>query len=200
MQRINKKTSIYIVIGTMATLGFTHNANALPGTTGAQADAISATITKTIAGQAPITTIIDPTVLSSAGYPYNESTFNDEQSAGSASQTVYGVVVYDFLDVDDSTFGANGTDVATAQTKSGISSLLGGLVKWDSNDNPATCSINADSDPSSFSCGATETISGPTVNNVAVPLASFPAGTLIPVNGAISDPQCSTGTETFRVT
>lgn len=197
MQRITKKTGIYLAVGIMATMGMSHKAEALPGITGAQADAISATITKTLAGQTPITTTIAPVVLSSAGYPYDESKLNDDQSAGSASQTVYGVEVYNFLDVDDSTFGANGTNIATAEEKSGISSLLGGLVKWNSNENPATCSINADAEPSSFSCGATETIQGLTVNNVAVPLASYPAGTSIPVNGTISDPQCSTGTENF---
>lgn len=193
MQSINKKTGIYLAIGIMATLGFSHNAEALPGTTGAQANAISGTITKTVAGIAPTTTIISPVALSSAGSLGSSNT--DDNSVGSATQTIYGVEVYNFLDVDNSTVGGAGNDQEFAEEKTGVSSLLGGLVKWSSSDDPTECLI----DEFEFTerCAATETINGLNVNNIAVPLYTYPAGTSIPVNGTISDPQCSTGTETF---
>jgi len=186
-----------ILTATMAlTLALTRDAAAQTDHFSSEADSVSGTVTKTLVGVLPSTVTIAAVDQSNTV----DSGSNDD-SAASASQNVFGVDVYNFTNVNDSTSDSDapGTDGGTADAATSNGSLLNGLVTWTSNDDPLACRPDS-SNPEQIDCTSVGTTQRLAIAGVAVPPATYPAGSSFPVAGALNDPTCLQGTETFSGT
>lgn len=187
------RTSALVLVAISLSLGVAAQtaAQTLQFTT--EADTVTGTVTKTIAGELPQSTTIapiDPSTTQGSG--------SNSQTAPNASVTIYGVEVYNFTTISNSTDAANssGSDDGDADAQTGATSLLGGLITWYSNDDPFACV--ADPNISNFvDCQSTEVTHALTINGVGLALGTYPGGAEFPVAGTINDSQCLLGTETF---
>ena len=161
-----------------------------------EADAIYGTVTNTVSGMLPNTVSLYP-VDQSALYT-DVYTDSNHVSDASKSQSEFGVLVYNFRNIDNSTqlHYTGALDDGIAEAKTGEGSLLGGLIYWQSHDDRLTCNPN-NSNPKRVDCAATETITGLLINRAPVHHGKYSAGTSFPVFGSVNDPNCSPGRETF---
>lgn len=186
-------TTILMTAIVSVALSLGQNASAQTTQFSSEADAVSGTVTKTVLGLLPQTVTIAPVDQSNTA-----TSGSNDVPAATAAQTILGVAVYNLGTVDDSTSASytatldGGVD--SASTAAG--SLLGGLVTWQSNFDPLSCSI----DPTlegQIDCSSVQTTYGLTIDGVAVPPGNYPSGASFPVTGDLTDAQCGLGTETF---
>ena len=162
----------------------------------ANAEAITGEITNSPLGQPAVIRTLgaDGTAV---GFRWGTETSDAPEP--SDSQTIFGVLIYNFQNLD--AFAQSDytplVDDGIAETKTGEGSLLGGLVNWQSNDDRLTCQP-AVSFPDRLQCASTETLAGLRINQVAVHAGKYPAGTSFPVTGSVNDTSCTTGQETFN--
>jgi len=165
----------------------------------AEADAIFGTLTNTVSVMLPTPRMILPQDVSYAANQYVTSISNANHTTNASnSQTFFGVLVYNFRNIDN--FSQTDYTIAVndgiAEAKTGEGSLLGGLIYWQSNDNRLTCRPDA-SIPNHVDCAATEAITGLLINRAPVHPGKYPAGAAFPVFGPVDDPNCSPKQETF---
>jgi hypothetical protein len=165
----------------------------------AEADAIFGTLANTVSGMQPTPRMIPPQDASYAANQYVTSVSNAYHNTNASnSQTFFGVLVYNFRNIDN--FAQTDYTVAVndgiAEAKTGEGSLLGGLIYWQSQDDRLACHPDANI-PNRVDCAATEAITGLLINRVAVHHGKYPAGTSFPVFGPVDDPNCSPKQETF---
>src|ERR1700678_1994864 len=161
-----------------------------------EADAISGTVTRTSPGMPSSTVTINPVAESIVANDF--STGSDDAPLSGSSQTIFGVLAYNFRNIDDSSRTDNTVTVndGIAEAETGAGSLLGGLIFWQSNDDRLACNPDA-TIATRVDCASTETITGLLINRVAVHLGKYPAGTTFPVFGPVDDPNCQAKHETF---
>jgi hypothetical protein len=161
-----------------------------------EADAIFGTVTRTNPGMHSDTVTINPVAESIVANDF--STGSDDAPLSGSSQTIFGVLAYNFRNVDD--FSRTDHTVTAndgiAEAKTGEGSLLGGLIYWQSNDDRLACNPDAII-PKRVDCSSTETIKGLLINRVAVHHGKYPAGTSFPVFGPVDDPNCQAKHEMF---
>ncbi|KVT76148.1 hypothetical protein WT25_24415 [Burkholderia territorii] len=159
------------------------------------ADAISGTVTKKVLSNCPVLT--STTTIAPVDQSTTSTSGSDDTPEAKASQTIYGVEVYNLSGVDDSTSASNtaAAEFGKAEAKTTKASLLQGLVTWTANDDPLTCAYSSQK----ANCTSTQTTSGLAINGAMVPADTYPAGTSFDVAGTINDPQCL-GKSTFKGT
>lgn len=189
--RSRKRTGIHMAIVTMAALELGQYAVAQGPQSSADAYIISGTVTKTVSGSTPNTFTIAPVAPSAS-----TGSGSNENAVPSDSQTVFGVEIYNFSNIDVLTVINNTPSTRNADSKTGPGSLLGGSVAWDSLDNDLFCFVSTSTGTASVSCTAGVNTGGLTIHNSPVEVGSFPAGWLLFVDGPLNDSLCS-GTENF---
>ncbi|WP_155629554.1 hypothetical protein [Burkholderia territorii] len=182
----------FVAAGLFCTMASTH-AQAQTVNFDAGANAVSGTVKKCLLNVLPIlctTTTIAPVDQSTT----NTSGAND-MPVPNVSQTIYGVEIYNFSNVDDSTNASNtvSSDYARSTAKTDGGRLLQGLVKW--------TLTNWWSDFVSSIAGgggnSTGTVNQLTINGERVPAGTYSAGSIFDVSGTITDRECLLGTEKF---
>ena len=121
---------------------------------------------------------------------------------GSAYQAIHGVKVYNFSNVNNYTLStdcpSDGGDFGLSNSSTDAGSLLQGLVTWTGHNIDINCIPAPEGDDGGkVGCVSVEMTNGLSVNGVAVPVGTYPAGTSFPVTGKIKDAGCTFGTETF---
>jgi hypothetical protein len=125
----------------------------------------------------------------------------DQATLDSATRSIFGVDVYNFANVNNTTTDAPSgvRDAGETDTVLGAGSLLGELITWRANTSTMTCIVDAHI-ALQINCDVSGSTEGLTINGVAVgPAGNFPEGVAIPVTGPVSDSQCF-GAETFTGT
>lgn len=179
-------------------LGATGHAMAQTAQFSSEADSISGSVMKTnlLTGITQTTTIepVDQSTTSVSG--------SNNQSAPSAEQTIDGITVYKFSDINNSTdaaYTAN-TDDGDGNATLGTGNLLQGIVSWTSISTLLKCKTDSNVQ-GQIDCSSQQEISGLAINGIKVPPGTYPAGATFPVSGTINDPNCLLdgipGQETF---
>lgn len=147
-----------------------------------EADAISGTVTHSVLGPLPTIVNIAPVDQSNT-----DTTGSHDVSGASVSQTLFGVEVYNFENVDDFTKDDEtaSADDGFGEAKTGKGSLLGGLITWTGNDNSLTCSPDPINPTTQVDCTSTAVARDLTINGVAIPHGNYSSGSTFPVNGQI---------------
>lgn len=163
-----------------------------------EADAVSATLTTTMAG-VPSAKIkiqpVDQSTLTTEGY--------DDTAADSAVKSVFGMEAYNISTIVDHTDDNNSKafDSVTSNPRSGQGILLGGLIAWSSNGVSLACSPDAHIS-GQVNCVSSLATEGLLIHGVPIAPNSLTAGASLPVTGPVDDFQCQrlTGTESFSGT
>lgn len=186
-------TAILMMAMVSVAVGLSRSANAQTAQFSIEADAVSGTVTKSILGVLNETITIAPVEQSNT-----VMSGSNVVSAGSASRTVLGVEVYDLGTVDDNTNASYTATldggVGTAST--GVGSLLGGLVTWQSNIELLNCAIDS-TVAGQIDCNSIQNMYGMAIHGVAVSPGTYPTGASFPVTGTLTDVECGLGIETF---
>lgn len=155
-----------------------------------EADSIMGTVTKTDA----ITGIMQTTTINPVAQSNTSVSGSNNQSALSAEQTINGIMVYKLTGIDNSTNDADtaNTDDGDGNVTLGTSSVLQGLVSWNSSSTPLNCNVDSIMQ-SQIDCSSQQVISGLAINGNMVAPGTYPAGATFSVSGTIKDPNCLLG-------